>query len=132
MSLYHFTCAHGCQKIGYEGVLLPLRDLLDKAARSDWEPWRLPIADLIWLTDLDSPFREALGLTSFTLGCDRTTYRYVVTDESMCRPYVAIRRQLPRELRAELESAEGAMPRHWWVSYAPVPVRYDTPAEAAA
>ena len=126
-TLYHYTCAHGCQAIGEEGLLQPLRVLMPREQRVGWEPWRLPIADLIWLTDLNVPFREALGLTSYSLGCDRTTYRYRVTDASLCQPYVKVRRQLPRQLRIQLESAEGVMPRHWWVSLAPVPVVYDTP-----
>ncbi|HEX5972559.1 MAG TPA: hypothetical protein VFY85_11570 [Gemmatimonadaceae bacterium] len=131
MTLYHYTCAHGCQAIGETGVLVPIRRLAPPESLASLTEHRVPpwMADLIWLTDLDFPMRAALGLTSYTLGCDRTSYRYRVLDESTARPWLKVRRELVGGL--DLELADGAMPRHWWVSWAPVPVEYD-PAEVMA
>jgi hypothetical protein len=76
-----------------------------------------------WFTDLDHPYREALGLTMSTVGiCDRTTYRYRVLDAAGVVPWLhsAERARWP-QLRA-LERATGAMPRHWYVAAVPVAV----------
>jgi hypothetical protein len=106
--LFHYTCDHGHQGIGEgpAGILLP----------ND---------GLVWLTDLESPVREALGLTSHTLSCDRTQYRYRATAAlAHVRPWTEARRQVRREVREALEAAPGAMPMHWWVSAWPVLVTY--------
>lgn len=67
--LYHYTCRHSAQRIDVEGVLRP------------WPQIQLglyPPPRLVWLTDLSTPDTEALGLTAYTLHCDRTERRYVV------------------------------------------------------
>jgi hypothetical protein len=77
---------------------------------------------LVWLTDLDVALRDALGLTSQTLTCDRTRHRYRVIDVDGCAPYIG--HPLRSELRA-LEQFDGVRPKHWWLSMRPVPVVYD-------
>lgn len=74
---------------------------------------------LLWLTDLDAPYREGLGLTSTILDCDRTEFRLELLDPSSVRRWVDVRRDYP-ELWA-LELAPHAMPMHWYVSRCPEP-----------
>ncbi len=77
---------------------------------------------LAWFTDLDVPHREALGLTSLILSCDRTEHRFKVTQAVDVRWWPRFARELgPRE-REPLESAAGAMPGHWYVADVSVPV----------
>lgn len=120
--LWHYTCAHGCQAIGETGMLLPIGRLAkpEALAKLNGHEWQ---KHLVWLTDLDYPMRDALGLTSYVVGCDRTTYRYRVTDASNARRWVRFRRGLPGAL--DLDFAPGALPMHWWVSLEPVPVVFD-------
>lgn len=113
MLLYHYTCAHGLEGIGTEGtgVLMPHQGL-------------------VWLTDLEAPFREALGLTSYTLSCDRTAHRFRAVDGlHAVMPWVQFRREaVPPDRRAwaaALEAAPGAMPRHWWVCALPLLAVFD-------
>jgi hypothetical protein len=104
MSLYHYTCAHSLAKMrpdpyGYV-TLQPLSP-----------------GGLLWLTDLETPIREALGLTSQIINCDRTEYRLELLDHSTVRRWVDVRRMY-RGLW-DLEFAPGAMPMHWFVSTSP-------------
>jgi hypothetical protein len=125
MIWYHYTCSHGHAGITKTGRVLSTVDLVAQAgtvATMSAEVRRT--AELIWLTDLAEPIRDALGLTSEAIACDRTRYRWRVVDYKPVR-YVAMRRDLPRALRDSLESAHGALPMHWWVAYTPVPVVYD-------
>ncbi|MGH9252915.1 MAG: hypothetical protein ACRD0W_25905 [Acidimicrobiales bacterium] len=103
MTLYHYTCDHGAARIGDSGILQPH-------------------LGLVWLTDLDVPMREALGLTSHILNCDRIVHRYRVTDTASCQRWLTY---LGRRWQLDLELADGARPAHWWVSEQPVPVVYD-------
>lgn len=130
MNLYHYTCSHGHDCIGDQGHLHPVRSLVDESKFAGWPAWKLQLVKMVWLTDLDAPMREALGLTSKVSPCDRTQHRYRMVGYSPIR-YTAARRDLPKRLRDELESAPGAMPMHWWFAYTPVPVVYD-PIEVAA
>lgn len=105
---YHYTCDHNITQIRRTGILIPNRHL--------WLP-----KPLVWLTDLDVPIREALGLTSTILKCDRTKNRVE------CQPTTAVwwphyARSLPAETRYMFEAAPGAAPVHWWVSDQPVPL----------
>ena len=105
-TLWHLTCAdHGAPGIRASGLVLPnLRAML-------------PLA---WFTsDPDVP-REALGLTSHALTCDRTACRFAAANRRHLIPwrhYAA-----PRPIRRLLESAPGVAPDLWWVSTRPVPV----------
>ncbi len=104
-ALYHFTCGHGAAGI-----------------RSDNMTVR-PMTGLAWFTDLDVPYREALGLTNYLTKCDRTAFTFTVTDPDGVGivPWTSIRREHPNA--DLLESAPGVMPMHWFVSRIPVPVK---------
>jgi hypothetical protein len=125
VTLYHYTCHHARSALGLEGDLLPIRLLVTPGAPLRNSEWR---ADLVWLTDLGLPIRDALGLTRLIVKCDRTAYRYRVTDEADAVPWTTERRQFLAENReqvAELERAPGARPAHWFVARKPVPVVLD-------
>lgn len=111
MRLYHFTCSHATPRIRAAGELFP------------WPQIQLDGRALVWLTDLEAPTREQVGLTSKTLRCDRMECRFEVD----CDPvrWTDYARGLPREVRrlaADLSATDGALPAHWWVSEVPVPV----------
>lgn len=108
--LFHYTCAdHGQPGIEPSGLLRPSQ-----------HPW-LP-HPLVWVTDLDVVHREALGLTSVTLSCDRSAIRYEVhpTVTELCIPWSAYARRLPRGVRERFEEEPGSLPRHWWVAEQPL------------
>jgi len=114
MRLYHYTCGHGRDGILADGYVRPNTHVY------------LPmLPPFIWLTDLDVPTREALGLTSVWLTCDRTEYRFdfELSDESGVRhwPAVAHDARLPRPVRDLLEDG-GALPQHWYVLGKPLDV----------
>lgn len=110
--LYHYTCDHGWSGIRDAGVVRP-------------NAHPLLAHPLSWWTDLDAPLREALGLTSHILSCDRARYRVkVVLPEA---PTIVwwprwARGHVPPRIREYLESAPGAAPAHWYVANQPVPV----------
>lgn len=113
MSLYHYTCDHAVASILDQGVVIPLADQHPDASVP---PWGL----FAWFTDLDTPDRSGLGLTSNLLSCDRTAHRFTVTDATEVERWVNVRRCHP--WASDLESGPGAMPMHWWVATEPVPV----------
>lgn len=116
-TLFHYTCQHSMLGISSTLILRP------------FGAPRCP--QVVWMTDLPEPDRDALGLTSTILACDRTEYRYRVTDTSDVRAWHAVRRSFPIGWRLVLESAPGANPDHWWLSFRPVPVIPD-PIRATA
>ena len=118
MSLYHFTCDHGYADIIRDGHVKPLFDILGGMEGDG--PAAPPSGSFAWFTDLDTPNRDALGLTSRILSCDRTAYRFEVTDETQVARWLDMRRLLPALWPLEL--APGAMPAHWWIASEPVPV----------
>lgn len=129
MTLWHYTCDHGFDAIGDHGYVLPVADLRPRHYRLQ----QLPQAHFSWFTDLAVPQQHALGLTSYTLGCDRTRYRYRVTDPENLWRWTYARRQLgPAPWIADLEEAPGAEPDHWWIADLPVPVIYDPILEHSA
>jgi hypothetical protein len=120
VNLWHYTCDHGHAAI--EDVVVPAC-------------WQRPDLDgtpgtYAWFTDLAEPIRDALGLTSNMLDCDRTAHRYRVLDASPIVPWVRVRRSWPSWVDL-LESAPGARPMHWFVSPGPVDVEY-APIEVRA
>lgn len=126
MTLYHYTCDHGRLALGDKGELIaPIDQPLDQTVVDGMTAWQRGLLQLIWMTDLDEPLRRPLGLTSRSLRCDRTRYRYRVADDKYVHRWVTVRRDWPRELRDGLESADGAMPGNWWISLRPVPVIFD-------
>lgn len=116
-TLYHFTCGHSRDQIGDTGKILPGSMLTDTDAA--WP------ARFVWLTDMARPDRNALGLTSHTLRCDRTEHRYRVTDPTAVVPWHTVARLLTREQRDQLEAEPGARPMHWFVAVCGIAVVYD-------
>jgi hypothetical protein len=119
MKLYHFTCTDMAAQIGGDGHLRP-------------HPQAHVPADLLWLTDLTQPYREALGLTPMARDRDRCAVRYEV-DTDAATPWIEwARAHLPGHDNwtrvNELNNAFGALPRHWWVATEPIAVttRSDT------
>lgn len=117
--LYHYTCSCSLDGIRRDGFLRPYPHPL---MRRYPLPGAEPIAGLVWLTDLEVAWREALGLTSKVVKCDRTEHRFQAADESTAVPWIKFRRRVHAAVRAALEEAEGALPAHWFVSTVPVPV----------
>jgi hypothetical protein len=104
VTFYHYTCSHSLAKMTPD--VYGVRTL---------EP--MSPGGLLWVTDLEVPIREALGLTSQIINCDRTEYRLELLDPSTVRRWVDVRRSF-RELW-DLEMAPGAMPMHWFISTSP-------------
>ena len=110
MRLYHFTCSDSAPVIAECGELRPkLQPLLGRR--------------LVWLTDLDAPTREQVGLTSRLLACDRMEYRVTVDfDAERWAQYARTFAARYRRHALILNQTTGALPLHWWVSAEPVPV----------
>lgn len=123
LTLYHYTCPHGHAGLGDAGMLLPSARL--PSAKGITLPWWGRYA---WLTDLEAPFVNALGLTRQLIPCDRTRYRYRLNaaDLRLVRRWLDVRREVREMPGVEaLESAPGAMPAHWFVTEVPVHVLLD-------
>jgi hypothetical protein len=116
--LWHFTCDHGYLALGIAGMCKPAVLLEPQKAL----PWP---SNFAWFTDMAVPDRESLGLTSRLVRCDRTQYRYRVTNAEFVRPWHEVARLMPRKVRDALEAEPGSRPMHWWVSVSPVPVVYE-------
>lgn len=114
--LFHYTCGHAVAGITADGALEPNHHPL------------LGVA-LVWLTDLSEPFRLALGLTSYSLGCDRTEYRFDIASARVAEhwPRYCRRIALPRRVSEAVEDIPGVLPAHWWVSTVPVAVQHSAP-----
>jgi hypothetical protein len=87
------------------------------APTRDLPPWGV----FAWFTDMPTPNRDALGLTSTILDCDRTAYRFRAELGGDLMRWTSVRRGYPG-WAYELENAYGARPMHWYVSRDPVPV----------
>lgn len=109
MVLYHFTCSCSERKLGYRARLVPHRQPL------------LGDTPALWATDLDEvPDNPAeLGLTSYTLKCDRTEHRYLIQQPELFEHFPAF--QARTGLGAELVGPD-QRPEHWWIAFAPVRV----------
>lgn len=100
-TFHHYTCRHGAVGIRGTGWVRPNAHPLLRH-------------ELIWLTDMAQPQRAALGLTSHTLDCDRTSYRVTVqTNDAVWWPIWA--RRLDLEVRLKFDRSFGALPARWWV-----------------
>lgn len=99
MTLYHFTCRHVASRISRRGFLRP------------WPQPALGGVAFVWLTDLEAPDPDALGLTSHTLACNRLERRYVVHVDD-AQPWDAVKGALPT-VPASFE--RGRQPEHWFV-----------------
>lgn len=108
MRLYHYTCSHSRAKILLDGILKPN----ERSYRR-----------LLWLTDLEVPHVQGLGLTSFMLRCDRTEWRVTVNTEIAERwTEYAHRMRVEWPIRQVLDGVPGAQPLHWWVSEVDIPI----------
>lgn len=119
LQLFHYTCDHGRAAIGPSGFVVPIRVHSPEAAA------RLPVelawmGEVSWFTDMAVPDRIALGLTSAMQPCDRTAFRYRVTDAAECLPWSVAYRLLPRD--AWRLTVGDHLPGRWWVAWEPVPV----------
>lgn len=108
--LYHYTCEHGHHLIQKERPTL-----LRVHPKLKW----------LWLTDLAQPDREALGLTSHTITCDRTRYRYAVLPTGDIHRWVDVRREFSPQVRDALENTHHAAPMHWWLSFTNLQAQFD-------
>ncbi len=102
--LWHYTCEHGAELIRQDMTLKPIN----------------PLIPMLWMTDLAIPDRLGLGLTMKTLKCDRLAHRFQVVDPHEVYRWVDVRRSW-RGTKGwawvqAIESTEGAMPMHWYVS----------------
>lgn len=117
-ALYHYTCAHRAPLVRADGVVIPgHHQKRDPGYSSGIRA--IPWAAFAWLTDLEVPAREPLGLTMDLLRCDRTEFRFRAVEGAVLVPWVSVRRMYPWSVY--LEQA-GARPAHWYVSPDPVPV----------
>lgn len=115
MKLYHYTCGHSIESIRKQRWVLP-----------NGHPLLPSAGPLVHLTDLEEPDRIGLGLTSYTLNCDRTEYRVTVSTFDAVR-WPEFARSLSRTIRDRFENYPGALPMHWWVASTPVAVLAVTP-----
>lgn len=121
VDLWHFTCEHGYAGIEQTGEAVPAVVL--RPELTVWWPARY-----VWLTHDPDPDIAGLGLTRLYQKCDRTRYRYRVTDMTGCYRWQFARgRYLDSHVLADLEHAFGARPESWWVSHDPVAVVLDPP-----
>lgn len=122
MIFYHYTCAHSAPLIVAAGAVEPLASVAPYVL-DDMPPALSPIAYWSWWTDLDYPFRDALGLTARVLvQCDRTAYRFQARDSHNIQPWITCKVRHRYPLTRSLERAPGALPRHWYVASWPVAV----------
>lgn len=117
LRLYHFTCRHAASRIAKSGLLVPVpQKQLDPAGR----------LHLTWLTDLDTPDKDGLGLGSVRSPCDRTEVRFTcdVDPDDVARwpeAALALGFGVFHPARQLLEYGD-RLPGNWWVSLAPVRV----------
>lgn len=110
--LYHFTCTdHGVTGIANTGIIRP------------WShPLLAELGPIIWMTDLPAPSREAVGLSSGFLACDRLEWCFEITTAAV-RPLLwwpEIRHFCNVSTVTDLEA--GARPSHWWLTTVPIDI----------
>lgn len=109
IKLHHYTCRHSLTKIARAETLAPM-------------PQAFLAEPLIWLTSLEIPNRDALGLTSNLLNCDRTEIRIDVTVDWAVPWNVYVNAiGTPKYIRKLLEEAPHD-PSTWWISTSPIPL----------
>lgn len=97
-TLWHYTCDHAWMRIGSRGWLKPGPD------------------GFIWLTDLDVPHRDGLGLSSAFIECDRTAHRYRVEPGHDAHPFVRMQHAFDPARWDALMRVPGGLVRHWYVA----------------
>ena len=107
--LYHFACRHSAHGIGRYGIIVP-----------NFHP--VLLVKLAWFTDRPDLDREALGLTSHTLACDRMEYLYRTENATSCVPFLEWAKATGNPFVGKIVG-EASRPEHWFVSMYSVPVR---------
>lgn len=118
--LFHFTCLdHGYPKIGARGFVVPQQHRTLAG---------IPHIDIgvAWFTAGDFA-STGMGQSDAAV-CDRSAYRYVVSDASRCVPWLGSQYRDAVEDTGVLDGGVFALellgdPSQWWVSPDPVPVR---------
>jgi hypothetical protein len=105
-TLWHFTCDHAHAAIGNRGLLRP-----------NAHPLIPELGPVIWLTSDPSPTRDAVGLSSTYITCDRMAYRYRAVDPEVV-PWADARRNVDPRVVTVLESHGD--PGTWWLASASV------------
>lgn len=120
--LYHFCCGHSATAIDRSLTLAPGLDwfTLDRRLARAGEPISgLSSAPaVLWLTDMEEPDRDALGLTSHMLDCDRTEFRYTVRTEGAIRWESFVSIYNPRSDWLDMLHY-GRQPDRWFVATSP-------------
>lgn len=106
MTLWHFTCGHGYRAIGKRGILKP-----------NPHPLLPELGPVVWLTVHPMPSRDAVGLSSRTLRCDRMAYRYRVRLQQPVH-WPDVRDRAKPEILRDLEAY--GEPETWWLAFEPV------------
>jgi hypothetical protein len=103
---WHYTCEHKVSDIEATGVVLPQTQQM------------LGGLQVAWFTNMPSASRQALGLTSHMLNCDRMSHLFHVlpVDEHKIVEWGRLRSQLSRSMVIALESAPGTRPMFWGVA----------------
>lgn len=122
-ALYHYTCDCGRRAIGDPGLVLPIGLHSPEAAARVPDEWAW-LVELCWFTTQAQPDAVALGLTKETIACDRTRWRYRVTDPTGVEPWTTAARTLPRN--AYKLTLGDHRPGLWWIARGPVPVEMAT------
>lgn len=120
--LFHYCCGHSARGIDLARMVLPGLDWSAYDMRcAEWCEPASGLADapaVVWLTDMAEPDRDALGLTSHMLSCDRTEFRYTVRAAGALAWL-----DFAREHGANPEWLsilhEGRAPERWFVSIEP-------------
>jgi hypothetical protein len=117
MKLYHYTCRDMARRILADGVIRPWPIMPDEGPRGEAIPTGLPDdTAVVWLTTIDRPDRQALGLTSHVLNCDRTEVRFTVdVPATRWEDFAAFAN--PRWRRRKEKRRR---PWTWWVYAAPI------------
>ena len=115
--MYHYTCEHGHAGLGDGGWTLP-----------NWNP--IIGAHLTWFTDMDTPDRDTLGLTSETglLSCDRLTYRYKTvhpTGDGDIYPWLNSSEQAQTSPHTQADMQRFGDPARWFIARRQVEVALD-------
>jgi len=110
VKLWHRTCGHRIEQILADGELRPQKHVMLGYK-------------MIWLTPMPWADRDALGLSSNTLACDRMEYLLEVVDPHQVAPWSAVKQTMDRVAVRYLEATRGARPDYWWVTGVPQQIR---------
>lgn len=124
--LYHYCCDHSEPGIRRDGVIRPGMPWYRYDARlaANDEPmsglWRAPA--VCWLTDMPEPDATALGLTSYSIPCDRTEFRFTVARGTDVMPWLQFATTHGANPGWLAVLHVGRQPDRWFVGICPQPV----------